>query len=454
MRKICIILALFPFISWSQVGVGTSAPASSSVLDVTSTSKGFLPPRMSAAQRTGITSPATGLIVYQTDGVIGLYAYNGTSWIPQVDWYTTTGSPASSFALVQPAGVTSAANANYGIGSNALVALTSGDQNTALGYEAIKSVTNASNNSAIGYAALSATTGAGNTAIGHSAGLTNTSGSNNTYIGTSADASAASLSNATALGYQASVSSSNTIQLGNTSVTSVNTSGAISTSSNITASGSVGIGTSSPVNSAALEITSTNKGVLLPRLTTSQRATISLPDPGLLIYNTTTGKAQVYTGTPILSINTNPNNTSSMGASYTGPGNFDAQTITALSNEKISSIQVSLMNSVNTATQLSALIYAGVYNQNASPSQTPLGTSATITTSASGGWHTLTFNTPVSITLNSVYTIVFRNTGSGDLFIDNSSTTGYSGGTQFGDPGNPDDLFLKVFVSGSWVDLN
>jgi hypothetical protein len=453
MRKICIIFALLPLISSAQVGVGTSAPASSSVLDVTSTSKGFLPPRMSAAQRTGITSPATGLIVYQTDGFIGLYAYNGTSWIPQVDWYTTTGSPASSFALVQPAGVTSAANANYGIGANALVAITSGDQNTALGFEAIKSVTSTSNNSALGYAALSATTGTGNTAVGHSAGQANTAGSNNTFIGTSADASAASLSNATALGYQASVSSSNSIQLGNTSVTSVNTSGTISTTANITASGSVGIGTSSPVNSAALEITSTNKGVLLPRLTTSQRATISLPDPGLLIYNTSTGKAQVYTGTSALNINTNPNNVPSEGATYTGPGDFDAQTITAVSNEKISSIQVSLMSSGNTATQLSALIYTGVYNQNAWPAQTPLATSASITTSASGGWHTLTFNTPVSITLNSVYTIVFRNTGSGDLYIDNSSTAGYAGGTQFGEPGYP-DLFLKVFASGSWVDLN
>jgi len=53
----------------------------SAMLDVKSTSKGFLAPRMTAAQRGSITSPATGLLVYQTDGTSGYYYYNGSSWI-------------------------------------------------------------------------------------------------------------------------------------------------------------------------------------------------------------------------------------------------------------------------------------------------------------------------------------------------------------------------------------
>lgn len=65
-------------------GVGinsTGAPAdASAVLDVSSTTKGFLLPRMTSAQRLAISSPAEGLLVYQTDGTVGLYYYNGSTW--------------------------------------------------------------------------------------------------------------------------------------------------------------------------------------------------------------------------------------------------------------------------------------------------------------------------------------------------------------------------------------
>ncbi len=55
----------------------------SSVLDVKSTTKGFLVPRMTTVQRTAVASPADGLLVYQTDGVKGFYNYNTTTsaWV-------------------------------------------------------------------------------------------------------------------------------------------------------------------------------------------------------------------------------------------------------------------------------------------------------------------------------------------------------------------------------------
>jgi hypothetical protein len=52
----------------------------SSVLDVKSTSKGFLAPRVTTAQRIAIASPAEGLLVYQTDGVKGFYFYTNSAW--------------------------------------------------------------------------------------------------------------------------------------------------------------------------------------------------------------------------------------------------------------------------------------------------------------------------------------------------------------------------------------
>ena len=52
--------------SHAQVGIGTSTPNASAELDVSSTTKGFLPPRLTAAQRDAITSPAVGLVIFNT----------------------------------------------------------------------------------------------------------------------------------------------------------------------------------------------------------------------------------------------------------------------------------------------------------------------------------------------------------------------------------------------------
>ena len=63
------------------VNAAGSVADASAMLDVSSASKGMLTPRMTAGQRSAITSPATGLLVYQTDGAAGFYFYNGSSWV-------------------------------------------------------------------------------------------------------------------------------------------------------------------------------------------------------------------------------------------------------------------------------------------------------------------------------------------------------------------------------------
>ncbi len=64
----------------AQIGIGTTTPHASSILELSATNKGFLVPRMTQAQRTSIASPATGLLVYQTNGTPGFYYYNGSDW--------------------------------------------------------------------------------------------------------------------------------------------------------------------------------------------------------------------------------------------------------------------------------------------------------------------------------------------------------------------------------------
>lgn len=74
-----VFLISTTFKTIAQVGIGTSTPGPSAQLEVTSTTKGFLPPRMTYAQRNLIPSPAAGLIIWCID-CDELQVYNGTIW--------------------------------------------------------------------------------------------------------------------------------------------------------------------------------------------------------------------------------------------------------------------------------------------------------------------------------------------------------------------------------------
>ena len=78
-KTIILILNILCFgISYAQnVGIGTVTPAASAKLEISSNSKGFLPPRMSEAERNNIENPVDGLIIFNnTTGTINFY-FNG-----------------------------------------------------------------------------------------------------------------------------------------------------------------------------------------------------------------------------------------------------------------------------------------------------------------------------------------------------------------------------------------
>jgi hypothetical protein len=64
-----------------EVGIGTTNPGSSSLLELSSTTQGLVLPRMTKAQRNAIASPVAGMAIYQTDNTPGLRVYNGTNWM-------------------------------------------------------------------------------------------------------------------------------------------------------------------------------------------------------------------------------------------------------------------------------------------------------------------------------------------------------------------------------------
>ncbi len=74
-----LLLGGFIFNLNAQIGIGTSIPHPSAILDISSSSKGFLPPRLTNEQRSIIASPEPGLIIYNLDNDCIQY-YNGTNW--------------------------------------------------------------------------------------------------------------------------------------------------------------------------------------------------------------------------------------------------------------------------------------------------------------------------------------------------------------------------------------
>jgi len=185
-----IVFFLFGSLNIFSQGVaintdGTAA-ANSAMLDVSSTSMGILIPRMDIAQRNLIDSPATGLLIYQTDNTPGFYFYDGSAWVVVGNGATSINdlndglSDNNSLYMGADAGNLAGSNKySTGVGVWSLKYVTTGASNTALGTSSLMSLTEGSNNTVIGANALPAiTTTSNNTVLGTNAGQSVTGGGN------------------------------------------------------------------------------------------------------------------------------------------------------------------------------------------------------------------------------------------------------------------------------------
>lgn len=209
-RLCCLLLFSISAIlcTAQSVAINTdgSAAASSAMLDIKSTIKGLLLPRMSRTERNAIAAPATGLLIYQNaPDSTGFYYYNGSNWVALAGsaaavtqaWSTNgnTGTNAASDFLGTAdnqdivfkrnntrSGYIGSRNTSWGTG--ALNPAATGTGNVALGTNALAAVTTGNYNTATGDSALySSGGGAYNTVIGAKAGYNITTGSNNVLIG-------------------------------------------------------------------------------------------------------------------------------------------------------------------------------------------------------------------------------------------------------------------------------
>jgi trimeric autotransporter adhesin len=146
MKKFVSLVPLFFIMSLHAQNIGIndngSMPDNSAMLDVHSTTKGLLVPRMTALQRTAISSPATGLMVYQTDAATGFYYNAGTPGAPvwlllnsgTTGWLTTGNAgtnPATNFL-----GTTDDQPLIFKVNNQPGGKITTLQQNTLLGFRA------------------------------------------------------------------------------------------------------------------------------------------------------------------------------------------------------------------------------------------------------------------------------------------------------------------------------
>jgi hypothetical protein len=308
------------------IGLGNNSIA-------TNTALGFQVLANANASNTGFN---TGVGYQSLSSIIG-NGYNTA-----VGYQALKNSTASTNTAVgYQAGLNNSASDNVFIGHQAGLASTNTSSTIAIGAYALLSNTTGTALTAIGRGALENATGGGNVAIGFWAGRTHTTGTNNIFIGNSSTGVSNTDSNRTWIGNSSTTSTwlagnvlintttdagfkldvNGTARVATSLVVGGTGSGSLTTSvvrcnflntsdngfsvvqfqtlsGNATFFQSVSIGSgANPLASAQLEVASTTKGFLPPRMTTTQRNAIASPAAGLQVYDTTLNRPCFYDGT-------------------------------------------------------------------------------------------------------------------------------------------------------------
>jgi len=184
--RLLFLMLFFGIIATSQAQVSISAegndPNESAMLDITSTDKGLLIPRMSSAERADISNPANGLMVFDISTNTFWFYSDATS-----QWEEMGGAIVSMLNDLLDAKTD--ANSVY-IGYQSGVNNDGNNSNTAVGNKSLKNNTSGSNNLALGKSALlNNTTGNANVALGYNTLGASVSGNNNVAIGQNAGSS-------------------------------------------------------------------------------------------------------------------------------------------------------------------------------------------------------------------------------------------------------------------------
>lgn len=247
----------------NSITIGDSiSPDASAVLDLKSTTLGLLIPRMTTAQRNAISTPATGLIVYDTT-LNQIFFYNATSWQSSTDSLT--------LQQVTNAGATTTNNitapkliGGTAVGSVLQLQATSNNANSSSKVEIL-----GGNN--------------GGTSLG--------------YIDSSGTLFFDVIkSRATQLKIQSPSTYGIEFYPNNIYAGGFTSNGLLNITNGAGNSGALLVGSSSMNNSAMGQFDSTTKGFLIPRMTTAQKNAISSPSVGLQVYDTTLLAPQFYNG--------------------------------------------------------------------------------------------------------------------------------------------------------------
>ena len=333
---------IFRIQSNGGVGIGNSNVANNVILDVSSTTKGVLIPRMTTAQVNSLTG-TDGLLTYNTstntiqvyDGSASMWksfattsgavtALNGMS--NPMQWFTT-GSAGTSFNIVTNTG---AGTHTFNIPMAATAGVTQGAITNTQYQSFVDKVTSVTGTA--GEISVTGTTSAPTLALVATGVSSGTYGSSGTHVVISVDskgriASIVSQTPRTAttvmpgevsVGSNINVSASGAISVNYANIISALTyqplnkagdtmSGTLTVTNNglatvdntqfVLNNAGVGIGTNTNNTNAILDVTSTNKGVMLPRITSVNINAIAAPTAGLLAYDSNINLFRYYNGT-------------------------------------------------------------------------------------------------------------------------------------------------------------